>query len=1059
MFSTDKKTLLVVAIGSIPLTLLGLRYLRHRETTVVTPKDPPTRPPLQLNPNLDASLSANTSATPHHGNVTKPPSPTRPPRAAENNAHWTPLEAEQPTVSGGTTSTQSPQERSSNINVMRDLNPIVHAALAASGRSEDALALSRSGRIPSYIRRLSRASADSPTSELTPVPNSLFMEIVVQFATQCAAAPIGDRATMTQTIAKEICQMTNATAVNVWIYEPSANVLLNYAKRDLISCQEDNIIPQSFRTGQPVQLGEDYATPMIAGGNVLAVIHVKQNPMPTPIPIEHDTADPTTPNLPGMSLSKDMVLLDTMAAIGAMFLQNNSTFDALSTNKEQTDAMLRMARMLSQDTLDESTLVSAIMHSARELCEADRCSLFLVDRKRTMLRAHFEEHARPVEFPISSGIAGYVARTADTVNITNAYKDRRFNPDVDRKTGYRTETILCLPVSFEGQIVAVAQLINKHPMVVFGKETPRTFTKDDETRFSSFSAFVGVCLRNCRASQELREQKTRVDTVLEMAAKISTTDIRNLDEILSFILREAQNLLHADRASIFMVDKERDRLHSREKFNTAGIDIKVEVNKGIVGVVAATGKADIVDDVYADPRFNQQIDRETGYKTTSMITVPIFSEGGKGEVIAVAQLINKLESGSDRHVPFNEDDHQLFRQFALFAGMALSNANLLQFAVNAGEEAIKLNNMTKEGKVLATPKALHHAVKQAAFEEYTTTLALDYPEELNTKVKALDFDMFAIRKAFGPEVSPHIVCRLITHLIWSTGYPMQFGADHDTVLRFVLACRRKYRQVPYHNFFHAADVCQTVYCYLVHGKAQDMFEPLECYVLLITALVHDLDHMGLNNSYHMKTSSPLGILSSATGTNCVLEVHHCNLAFEILEQSEQDVFKGLESGARINAVRLMVDCILATDMARHGECCKTFQKLSVNGPSPFDRSKHEHRLVAMQQLTKAADISNVTKPFAISKLWGKSVTEEFYRQGDREREAGVDVLPMNDRRLGTELAKGQLGFISFLAEGFFRSLVEDLFVDMRYIFLQLEKNKESWHQELELSSIAAGNVC
>lgn len=70
-----------------------------------------------------------------------------------------------------------------------------------------------------------------------------------------------------------------------------------------------------------------------------------------------------------------------------------------------------------------------------------------------------------MNIPSGVGIAGYVARTGKVVNIPNAYEDERFNRDVDKATGYHTKTILCLPVMYEGNIVAVAQLINKLDLV------------------------------------------------------------------------------------------------------------------------------------------------------------------------------------------------------------------------------------------------------------------------------------------------------------------------------------------------------------------------------------------------------------------------------------------------------------------------------------------------------------------------------------------------------------------------------------------------------------------
>ena len=102
----------------------------------------------------------------------------------------------------------------------------------------------------------------------------------------------------------------------------------------------------------------------------------------------------------------------------------------------------------------------------------------------------------------------------------------------------------------------------------------------------------------------------------------------------------------------------------------------------------------------------------------------------------------------------------------------------------------------------------------------------------------------------------------------------------------------------------------------------------------------------------------------------------------------------------------------------------------------------------MQMCLKAADISNVTKPFDISRLWAIAVTEEFYQQGDKEKERGVEVLPMFDRTKNSELANGQIGFINFVALKFFR-ITTALFTGMQWATDNVESNLATWKSILE----------
>ncbi|RNF13831.1 putative cAMP specific phosphodiesterase, partial [Trypanosoma conorhini] len=116
--------------------------------------------------------------------------------------------------------------------------------------------------------------------------------------------------------------------------------------------------------------------------------------------------------------------------------------ERIKWNKEKAEAMLTMATQLARDNLDEAVLANSIMNTAKALTESDRCSIFLV--KDDTLEAHFED-GNIVTIPISAGIAGFVAQSGETVNISDAYADERFNREVDKATGYRTKTILCMP--------------------------------------------------------------------------------------------------------------------------------------------------------------------------------------------------------------------------------------------------------------------------------------------------------------------------------------------------------------------------------------------------------------------------------------------------------------------------------------------------------------------------------------------------------------------------------------------------------------------------------------
>lgn len=176
-----------------------------------------------------------------------------------------------------------------------------------------------------------------------------------------------------------------------------------------------------------------------------------------------------------------VALLERASSEFSLFLQ---TFDV--ANRRATASLL-----------DE--ILKALATKIRALIGADRTTVYLVDEARGQLRSQFAQHdsSDPFEITISieRGIAGRVARTGETLNISDPYNDPAFFPDIDQRTGYRTTSILCSPIyDKHGRVFAVVQLLNK-------LNAP-SFTKSDETRLREFARGLAVVLESCKQLTE-----------------------------------------------------------------------------------------------------------------------------------------------------------------------------------------------------------------------------------------------------------------------------------------------------------------------------------------------------------------------------------------------------------------------------------------------------------------------------------------------------------------------------------------------------------------------------
>lgn len=184
-----------------------------------------------------------------------------------------------------------------------------------------------------------------------------------------------------------------------------------------------------------------------------------------------------------------------------------------SKNKLDKLSMLIEASKIVNSAIDLDVLLGVILDVASRSIGADRGTLYLIDRKADELWSKVAQGDGMVEIrlPIGKGLAGYVARTGEVVNITDAYSDPRFNPDIDRKSGYSTRTVLCMPMrNKNGEIIGVFQLLNKR-IGHFGPE--------DEAFIEALSVHAAIALENARMAQEM-VQNERLSAVGRMSSSI-----------------------------------------------------------------------------------------------------------------------------------------------------------------------------------------------------------------------------------------------------------------------------------------------------------------------------------------------------------------------------------------------------------------------------------------------------------------------------------------------------------------------------------------------------------
>ncbi|NMG07019.1 GAF domain-containing protein [Brasilonema sp. UFV-L1] len=212
---------------------------------------------------------------------------------------------------------------------------------------------------------------------------------------------------------------------------------------------------------------------------------------------------------------------DFASSIG-IILESCQSFYVAARNQRGATALLRATQTLGQ-SLDLEATLQIVMEQARILMQADRSTLFLHRKEMgelwTKVASADGKTTMEIRMPANKGIVGYVASTGEALNIPDAYKDPRFDPTTDQKTGYMTRNILCLPVfNSANELIGVTQLINKHK--------GSFFTASDEEFMRAFNIQAGIALENARLFENvLLEKQYQKDILQSLSDAVISTDM------------------------------------------------------------------------------------------------------------------------------------------------------------------------------------------------------------------------------------------------------------------------------------------------------------------------------------------------------------------------------------------------------------------------------------------------------------------------------------------------------------------------------------------------------
>jgi adenylate cyclase len=326
---------------------------------------------------------------------------------------------------------------------------------------------------------------------------------------------------------------------------------------------------------------------------------------------------------------------------------------------QDVNILLDVTRRISgTESLDE--ILEALVEMTSLAISCDRSSFFLNDPSTGELYSRIAQGVsrREIRLLNNDGVIGAAFQTGRSIIIDDAYADPRFNPSIDRETGYLTKSVLCVPLcTAKGDVIGVAQALNK----VGGP-----FTERDEELLEGIAAQSIPALKTSQTLERMQKARAQEFAFLDIVADI--TSQLDLDQLLQRVMAEATKMLGAERSTLFLHDEKTKELFSRIALGPKIDEIRFPDHAGIAGTVFTTGKTVNIPHAYADLRFNTIFDKQTGFFTRSILCTPLINK--HGSIIGVTQALNK--SGG----PFTVEDESRLKAFTAQVAIALENAKL-----------------------------------------------------------------------------------------------------------------------------------------------------------------------------------------------------------------------------------------------------------------------------------------------------------------------------------------------------------------------------------------------
>ncbi|MGP1384656.1 MAG: GAF domain-containing protein [Thainema sp.] len=325
--------------------------------------------------------------------------------------------------------------------------------------------------------------------------------------------------------------------------------------------------------------------------------------------------------------------------------------DFMQTVARQEQKLLSMLSLMEGQGFDYilDEILSSIVAKLREMLSVDRVSIVFVDpEKNDLWSIVSKSNSQRPEIRILSN-----EQAQGRITEFKEWQEQQVTAQPHQEGSYRIYHELFLPLYDQNNMpVAFVKLVNKiqpgrsAEVPLIDKLNPQGFTASDQRLLEEYASPIQRVLERCQYCYRLTQRLQASEALNEAANSISQSSLDS-DEIIKRVMDAAKKLMNADRSTLWLLDLEQNDLWTKiPTSNGVMQEIRIPVGKGYVGQTAATGKPlNIPFDLYDHPdsATARQTDEQTGYRTCSLLCMPIFSPNA--ELLGITQLVNKRRLG------------------------------------------------------------------------------------------------------------------------------------------------------------------------------------------------------------------------------------------------------------------------------------------------------------------------------------------------------------------------------------------------------------------------------